>query len=243
MLTDRQARFCQEYIVDLVGTQAAIRAGYSPKTANQQAVRLLANVSVQAEIQRLMAARSERVEITQDEVLRRLWAKATADVNELVEYRVRCCRHCWGKRFRHQETPAEQERRRADWAKVVTRGDDNEPIEAFDEQGGLGWDPRKDPNPKCPECFGQGFGDVVVKDSARASDAARQLYAGVKVTKDGLQVLLNSKDEALIQVGRHLGMFPSKIQASGPDDGPIEVLTTIELVGVRAGGDRETGAS
>ena len=232
-LTPRQLRFCLEYLLGLNGTQAAIRAGYSARTANEQAARLLANVSVQAEIQRLMAERSKRTEITVDEVLYRLWAKATADVNELVEYRVRCCRHCWGKGFRHQETPAEQERRRADWSKVVTRGDDNQPIEAFDEQGGLGWDPRREPNAKCPECFGEGIGDVVLKDSARASPAAKLLYAGARVTKDGVQVQVHDQDDALIQVGRHLGMFPSKIEASGPGGGPIETVTRVERTIVR----------
>lgn len=45
-MTDKQARFCEEYMIDLNATQAAIRAGYSPKTANEQAARLLANVSI-----------------------------------------------------------------------------------------------------------------------------------------------------------------------------------------------------
>ena len=49
-LTPKQQRFVEEYIKDLNGTQAAIRAGYSPKTANEQAVRLLANVSIKTAI-------------------------------------------------------------------------------------------------------------------------------------------------------------------------------------------------
>ena len=39
-LTDKQKRFCEEYLIDLNATQAAIRAGYSPKTAEQTASRL-----------------------------------------------------------------------------------------------------------------------------------------------------------------------------------------------------------
>lgn len=46
-LTDKQKRFCDEYLIDLNATQAAIRAGYSPKTAEQTASRLLRNVKVQ----------------------------------------------------------------------------------------------------------------------------------------------------------------------------------------------------
>lgn len=45
-LTDKQQAFCNEYLKDFNGTQAAIRAGYSEKTANEQAARLLANVSI-----------------------------------------------------------------------------------------------------------------------------------------------------------------------------------------------------
>ena len=45
-MTDKQARFCEEYMIDLNATQAAIRAGYSPKTAQEQSARLLSNVMV-----------------------------------------------------------------------------------------------------------------------------------------------------------------------------------------------------
>ena len=56
-LTAKQKRFCDEYLIDLNATQAAIRAGYSARTANEQGARLLANVSVQEYIARKMAER------------------------------------------------------------------------------------------------------------------------------------------------------------------------------------------
>lgn len=71
-LTDRQERFCQEYLVDLNGTQAAIRAGYSQKTAQMQASRLLLNVMVQNRIQELKQERQKRVEVTQDRIIEEL---------------------------------------------------------------------------------------------------------------------------------------------------------------------------
>ena len=49
-LTPRQQRFVDEYLIDLNATQAAIRAGYSPKTAQSQSSRLLSNVMVRAAI-------------------------------------------------------------------------------------------------------------------------------------------------------------------------------------------------
>lgn len=69
-LTIKQETFVAEYLVDLNATQAAIRAGYSAKTANEQGSRLLANVSVQKLIQERMDKRSERTEITADYVLK-----------------------------------------------------------------------------------------------------------------------------------------------------------------------------
>lgn len=68
-LTPKQLAFCNEYLIDLNGTQAAIRAGYSEKTANEQASRLLANVSVANFIQLNMNKRAEKTGITAEYVL------------------------------------------------------------------------------------------------------------------------------------------------------------------------------
>lgn len=84
-LNEKQKRFCEEYIVDLNGTQAAIRAGYSAATANEQAARLLANVSVQDYIRELQEARSKRTEITADRVLRELAVVGLARIDDFVK--------------------------------------------------------------------------------------------------------------------------------------------------------------
>jgi hypothetical protein len=76
-LTPRQRRFVEEYLVDLNATQAAIRAGYSARTANEQGARLLANASVAAVVQSAQLARSERIQLVQDDVLRGLYREAT----------------------------------------------------------------------------------------------------------------------------------------------------------------------
>lgn len=82
-LTDRQRRFCQEYLTDLNGTQAATRAGYSAKTANEQAARLLANVSVRAEIERLQEERAARTGVTTDRVVQELAKVAFSDPRKM----------------------------------------------------------------------------------------------------------------------------------------------------------------
>ena len=83
-LTPRQRRFVDEYLLDLNGKQAAIRAGYSPKTAEVLASQTLRNPKVQAALAEAMAARAQRVELTQDTVLRELALLAQSDVTHYV---------------------------------------------------------------------------------------------------------------------------------------------------------------
>lgn len=68
-LTPKQQRFVDEYLIDLNATQAAIRAGYSAKTADSQASRLLRNVKVSRAIGEAKTTRSERTKLDQDWVL------------------------------------------------------------------------------------------------------------------------------------------------------------------------------
>lgn len=71
-MTAKQERFVQEYLIDLNATQAAIRAGYSPKTAQEQGARLLSKVMVQTAISKAQAERSRRTGINQDRIIREL---------------------------------------------------------------------------------------------------------------------------------------------------------------------------
>lgn len=71
-LPPKQRRFVEEYLVDLNGAQAAIRAGYSPKTAREQASQILSRSNVQAAIKEEMAKREKRTGIKADYVLKNL---------------------------------------------------------------------------------------------------------------------------------------------------------------------------
>lgn len=71
-LTDKQTAFVREYLVDLNATQAAIRAGYSERTAYSVGQRLLKNVEIQRAVAAAQAKRARRVEVTQDYVLSNL---------------------------------------------------------------------------------------------------------------------------------------------------------------------------
>lgn len=71
-LTTRQELFCQEYIIDYNGTQAAIRAGYSEKTADVQASKLLRNVKVLSRVRAIQKDRLEKLAVTQESVILKL---------------------------------------------------------------------------------------------------------------------------------------------------------------------------
>lgn len=86
-LTPKQKRFVEEYLVDLNATQAAIRAGYSSKTARQIGEQNLSKLDIQTEIQKAMKDRSTRTEITQDRVLQELAKVGFADIKDFLTFR------------------------------------------------------------------------------------------------------------------------------------------------------------
>ena len=71
-MTAKQKQFCQEYMIDLNGTKAAIRAGYSRKSANRAASNLLSKIDIQTEIQTLREAQEKRTQVNADWVLNQL---------------------------------------------------------------------------------------------------------------------------------------------------------------------------
>ncbi|SCM82395.1 Terminase small subunit (fragment) [uncultured Sporomusa sp.] len=227
-LNARHKRFVTEYLEDLNGTQAAIRAGYSPRTAAEQAARLLTNVKVQEAIQEAMKKREERTEVKADRVVLELWNTVTADANEIVELRRCCCRYCWGEGFKYQYTAGEmrnrEEQYNIDATAAMIKG---ESIGPFNPQGGIGFNATKPPNSNCPECFGEGELKPFFKDTRKLSAAAKSLYAGVKITKDGIEVKMHSKDKMIELLGKHLGMFKDKVEVTGEGGAPLNVVFNI----------------
>ncbi len=84
-LTDKQEMFCLEYVKDFNGTQAAIRAGYSEKTANEQAAQNLAKLSISRRIQELMAERKAKVKLDAEFVLGELMKLANVDASHAFD--------------------------------------------------------------------------------------------------------------------------------------------------------------
>ncbi|WP_131669243.1 terminase small subunit [Psychrobacter pygoscelis] len=95
-LTAKQALFVLEYIKDFNGGRAARDAGFSAKTADQQAWKLLQMPHIQQAIDGAIAERKERLRIDADNVLWQWWQIATADYNELSSVKRVACGWCWG---------------------------------------------------------------------------------------------------------------------------------------------------
>lgn len=84
-MNERQERFVAEYLVDLNATQAAIRAGYSRKTAGSQGQRLLKNVETARAIAAANERRKHEVQITAGEVLNELRRIGLADLSQAFD--------------------------------------------------------------------------------------------------------------------------------------------------------------
>lgn len=169
-LTEKQKLFVQEYLVDLNATQAANRAGYKNPEIGRQ---LITKNNVSAAISEAMQDRAERVEITQDRILRELAAVAFADAST--------------------------------YAQVVDK-------KVKDFAG-------KDVTIRAVE----------VLPTEKLTPKQRAALAGIKEGKNGIEVKLNDKMQALELLGRHLGMFTDRVIVSAPSKDLAEKIEKLVL--------------
>jgi phage terminase small subunit len=223
-LTVRQQLFVVEYMVDLNALKAAIRAGYTASYARHHSAELLVTPHVAAAIAVEMEARSKRVKVDADWVLERWRQIASANPNELSQFRRQACRYCHGEG--HDFQWIDEIELRAATADAIDRG---KPAPA--RAGGIGYVAIADAHPECPRCNGEGVGRSHGLDTRHLIGSAAVLYAGVKETKDGLEIKMHDQMKALDNIARHLGMFNDKLQVTGKDGGPVKVQqVTVEEV-------------
>lgn len=84
-LTPKQEKFCQEYLIDLNATQAAIRAGYRENTAKSVGSENLTKPDIQTRLKVLMDARAKRTEVTADRVLKEYARIAFFDIRKIYD--------------------------------------------------------------------------------------------------------------------------------------------------------------
>ena len=194
-------KFVAEYLIDGNAKEAAIRAGYSPKTAAQQGYRLTQRADVQAAIAEATAEYVKSCHITKDMVLLKWWQIANADYNELSSVRRVACGWCYGG--------------------ALTEDDEDEtPVV----------DPSREPDPDCIKCKGEGSPHVHIADTSKLSPAAKLVYQGAKETKFGIEVMTADRMKALDNVARHLGMFKDTVNHVSEDGSMSTKPTVIRLV-------------
>lgn len=195
-LNPKQARFVAEYLIDLNATQAAIRSGYSEKTAYSQGQRLLKNAEAAKAIEKAMAKRSARTEITADRVLAELAKIGFSDIRKAVK---------WGSRL--VERPLDQ----------VEDG--------LEDQAHGGALKRRKGDDETDAFY---VTSIELTDSDLLDEETAAAVAEVAQTKEGVRIKFHDKKGALVEIGRHLGMFTDKVEHSGaigitisPDDAAL----------------------
>ena len=171
-LTPKQERFVAEYLIDLNATQAAIRAGYSAKTAGAVGHENLRKPEIFKAVQEAMKAREQRTEITQDRVLQELAKLGFANMQ--------------------------------DYMRITPEG---EPVADLSQLS-------RDQAAAITEFTVEDFTDGRGED---ARDVRRVKFK------------LADKRAALVDIGKHLGMFKDKVELTGANGGPVETVTKFKL--------------
>ena len=137
------------------------------------------------------------------------WAHvAGTDTNELVRVETQNCRHCWGEGRRYQWADEDEYMQAvAAWEAKdeAIRGAPPDPL------GGFGYAVQRDPNPACLECRGAGVTVVKITSTDKLSPAARKLYKGARVGKNGqVEILMHDVAAARKNLAETLGITSGK---------------------------------
>jgi len=227
----RVPRFVEEYVIDRNGTQAAMRAGYTQNAnaASVTAARLLGDARVQELIREQMDRVSKEATVQAADILRQWLEIATADPVKVVRLRRVNCRHCWGEAHEYQWS-AREYAKACDAAANARNGQGvPAPQPMPDCSGGFGWVHNADPNPECPECRGEGVAEPFVADMETLSGPERRLVAGMKVTRDGIEVKMRDQDLARDNLAKWLGMLVEKRELTGKNGAPLVPAIPAEL--------------
>ncbi|TNV23075.1 terminase small subunit [Buttiauxella sp. B2] len=189
-LSERHRVFA-EYIAEGKALVEAYRlAGYQGEgaTAHSNASRMLRNARVSCAVRFLRDQRQRRLSLTENEIIHQLSSIASADPNQLVQYRRLNCRYCWGERHLYFWRDIEEFDKAAEKASEDGK---HEP-----EYGGIGFVGTAYPNPECPKCNGEGEAQLFVADTTQLDGPARWLYAGIKQTQHGTEMRMANQEAA-----------------------------------------------
>lgn len=168
-LTAKQRAFVREYLIDLNATQAAIRAGYSEKTAGQVGAENLKKPEIAKAVDAAMKIRAERTDITADRVLKELAKIGFADIRKAIKWQ--------GTLVTEEDQPDG-----GDTLVIKNVVTNNVTLISSDE--------------------------IDDETAAAISEISQNANGGIKLK-------MHDKKAALVDIGRHLGMFTDKVEHSG----------------------------
>lgn len=233
-LTPQEAVFVQE-VVRGMSYVDAFRKAYeqADKNVNNDTYaratswRIAKRPHVAQEIATLRAKAADDAMISAAQIFQEWLDIATANPGDIVHHRRVPCRHCHGLGFKWQW-------RATEFADAVAATTAHNATAAPDKQrpmpelkGGTAYTTELAPHPECPACDGNGEGEIFVADTRYLTGKAAKLYAGVKQTKNGFEVLFRDQDAALLNLARALGMLVEKVKQvdpSTPDATPEDFL-------------------
>lgn len=189
-LSEKQALFVFWYVKTKNRVEAYKKAGYICEGSNvyPAASQIYRNIKVSKAIKTLGKRVRERYTADLDEIVDQLVAITRADPSQISQYRLVNCRYCWGEDHRYQYRDDDE----YDRAEKKAAKDGKSPP----EYGGVGFISNIDPNPECPRCNGEGIGELKLGDTRDLEGDELAYYLGVKQTKNGLEVMTESKQAA-----------------------------------------------
>lgn len=217
-LTVKQFNFALNYIALGGNASAAYRASYDaanmkPSSVVSASAEVLSNPRVAMFIADLEARKVQAVMdgviVTEQMIVNLLWQIATADPNELIAHRRVCCRYCHGDDHQFQWRDLDEWMQAVE-SEAAAASKEKRPAKDVPFAGGVGFDKIAEPHPDCPRCRGEGHGDVTIADTNKLTGSARRLYAGVKVTRDGIEVKMRDQDKALDTLATYAGLRKDK---------------------------------
>ncbi|MWO33655.1 terminase small subunit [Escherichia coli] len=221
-ISDQQAKFAMLVAQGKKLVEAYRLAGYESEgnAAYVTASQLLRNPKVYRAISYFRNQYQKRYTADLDLLVSQLMAIVQADPNQLAQFRRVNCRYCWGENNLYQwRDIAEFDNAAAQ----ASRDGKPEP-----EYGGLGFVDNAIPNPDCPKCCGEGTGQLYMADTTLLDGDARQLYAGAKLGKFGVEILLEDKAAARRELIKLI--MATKGSSAG---GATDSRNDLELEGLR----------
>lgn len=217
-LTAKEIAFVDHYATGRNATQAythAYETNGTYDTRSAEGRRILKKPHIQAAVKARCRIATEISGTDVGWLFKRFLDVATADPRELIGLKVGCCRYCYGENFGYQWREREY-LEKLDEAERLARITPNNPALVYpDPAGGFGFNATYPPRPDCPQCHGEGIERFVPRDTDNLSDQAVLLYGGVKVKKEGYEIIIADQAKAAELAGRILGAFTDNWRLSG----------------------------